>query len=126
MALQQDQTMLPGRFRDNATGPTSRAYVACAPRRRLMMMLVLLRVAALLPLLSWASAPAQEALEQDLTALCEAKIARDRIPGLSCAAFVGDRMVFARGFGRRRAWWIDARASCCVHELFAGSRCDDD
>lgn len=65
-----------------------------------MMMLVLLRVAALLPLLSWASAPAQEALEQDLTALCEAKIARDRIPGLSCAAFVGDRMVFARGFGR--------------------------
>jgi len=64
-----------------------------------MMMLVLKRVAALL-LFCWASATAQEGLEQDLTALCEAKIARDRIPGLSCAAFVGDRIVFARGFGR--------------------------
>ena len=63
-----------------------------------MMMLVLLRVAALL-LLSLASTTAQEALEEDLTALCEVKIARDRIPGLSCAAFVGDRIVYARGFG---------------------------
>ena len=52
-----------------------------------MMMLVLLRVAALL-LLSLASTTAQEALEEDLTALCEVKIARDRIPGLCCAAFV--------------------------------------
>ena len=64
-----------------------------------MMMLVLKRVAALL-LFCWAPVTAQAALEQNLTALCEAKIARDRIPGLSCAAFVGDRIVFARGFGR--------------------------
>ena len=70
--------MLPGRFRDNATGSTSRAYVACAPRGRLMMMLVLKRVAALL-LFCWAPVTAQAALEQNLTALCEAKIARAQV-----------------------------------------------
>ena len=46
-----------------------------------------------------AIAPAQRHLHADLAELVTAKLARDQIPGLSCAAFVGDELVFARGFG---------------------------
>jgi len=43
--------------------------------------------------------PAQHRLEPDLTQMLEAKLVRDQIPGLSCAAFVGDQLVLALGLG---------------------------
>ncbi len=51
--------------------------------------------------LSWLGIPAlaQRDLSQDLAELLTAKQALDQIPGISCAAFVGDELVFARGFG---------------------------
>ena len=51
------------------------------------------------PLLACASLAAQGALDLDLRRMLEQKRAADGIPGLSCAAWIGDEVVFARGFG---------------------------
>jgi CubicO group peptidase (beta-lactamase class C family) len=54
----------------------------------------------LVPFLLAALGHAQTDLERDVTQLLEAKIAADRIPGLSCAVVGGDQLLYSRGFGR--------------------------
>ncbi len=53
----------------------------------------------ILLLLTCAALPAQRDLVQDLSVLLEEKRAADRIPGISCAAWIGDEVVFEWGSG---------------------------
>ncbi|MGC6488972.1 MAG: serine hydrolase domain-containing protein [Planctomycetota bacterium] len=54
---------------------------------------------ALLSLLVCASSPAQRDIPRELGRLLAAKRAADEIPGVSCAAWIGDEIVFAQGLG---------------------------
>lgn len=72
--------------------------VGVAPKRPTARMPQATRL-LLLPLLASASIAAQHDLTRDLCDLLDKKRVADRIPGLSCAAWIGDEVVFARGFG---------------------------